>query len=394
MDTVLSGIRVLDFGRYVAGPYCAALLGYLGADVIRVERPGGGEDRRIAPLGPDAPGASFMQMNCNKRSLTLRLSADGAREIVARLVASSDVVVANLPPSALTHLALDYESLRRIRDDVILANVTAFGNGGDWAERRGFDGVGQAMSGAVDFSGMPGAPAKAAAPYVDVCSGVLTALGVMAALRYRDRTGQGQQVSSSLLGTALTVFNAHLVEQAVAAPNRTGTGNRVQTSSPSDVFETSDGHVLVHCPGDAIFRRWARLLQLDDWLDDPRFRNDEMRGKNRDVLCAPMAKWCAERRSDQVLDILADAGIPAGPVLSAQQALDHPQTQALGLLASVEFPGIPQPAPVAGTPFELSAVQTGIRERPPLPGEHTDSILTELGFESDQIDSLRRQGVI
>ncbi|MDJ0656421.1 MAG: CoA transferase [Xanthomonadales bacterium] len=394
MNDVLSDIRVLDFGRYVAGPYCATLLGYMGADVIRVERLGGAEDRAIAPVTKDGEGAVFLQTACNKRSVCLDLRSGEGKDIARRLVRSADVVVANFPAQTLKKLGLDLDSLQALKPDIILANVTAFGEEGPWVNRGGFDGVGQAMSGAMYITGTPGGPAKAAAPYVDYCSAVLAALGVMAALRERDQSGQGQQVSGTLLGTALSVFNSHLVEQGVLGIDRVGTGNRVQTSAPSDVFATGDGHVLVHCPGDAVFRRWARLLDLEEWIDDPRFATDQDRGDHRDEICAPMVDWCAGRSTEEALETLAAAGIPAGPVLSPREALDHPQVAALDLLRSVDYPGAPAPAPVAGLPFKRTLGGPDVRNRPPLVGEHTDEVMTELGFSQDQIAALRSAGAV
>ncbi|MFK7888813.1 MAG: CaiB/BaiF CoA transferase family protein [Gammaproteobacteria bacterium] len=390
---VLDGLRVVDFGRYVAAPYCATLLGYLGADVVRVERIGGGEDRFIAPLADDA-GAVFMQTACNKRSVCLRLSDPAGRDVRDRLVQSADVVVTNFPPGAQIKTGMDYAALKNLRDDVILANVSSFGGDGPMAMQGGFDGVGQAMSGAMHMTGVPGAPVKAAAPYVDYSTAVLTAFGVMAALRERDQTGRGQEVNASLLGTALAVFNSHLVEQGVLGLDRVGTGNRVQTSAPSDVFATSDGHVLVHCPGDNIFARIATLLERHDWLDDERYANDLQRGEHRDVLCAPLAQWCAARSSDEALAQLNAAGVPCGPVLSPREALAHPQVDALGALASVDYGSEVSAAPVANLPVDLSVSETGIRRAPPRVGEHTEEVLQELGYDEDQRRALFARGVV
>ena len=395
MNQVLDGVRVIDFGRYVAGPYCATLLAYLGADVIRVERPGGGEDRQITPVGAADAGAVFLQTGCNKRSLTLKPTSDAGRSIVHRLVASADVVVTNLPARGLAHLGIDYASLKAINEKIIFANVTSFGDRGPWAERGGFDGIGQAMSGAMYITGTEGAPAKAAAPYVDYTSAVLAAFGVMAALRERDQTGRGQEIAGTLLGTAQAVFNSHLIEESVLGIGRVGTGNRVQTSAPSDVFSSRDGHVLVHCPSDNLFARFVKLMgDVDHWLDDPRFATDQSRGDHRDEICARLAQWCAERTNQEILDTLADAGIPAGPVLSPNEALEHPQTKAVDVLGAVEYPGVARPAAVADLPFSMSESETGIRTRPPTVGEHTDEILRELQFDTAEIASFRAQGAV
>lgn len=390
----LTGIRVLDFGRYVAGPYCATLLGYLGADVIRIERREGGEDRYIAPLAGTGEGGVFLQTSCNKRSLTLDPKHPRAKEIMQRLVKSADVVVANLPPRALKSLGLDLDSLRAIRPDIVLATQTGFGTRGPWAEKGGFDGVGQVMSGAAFMTGTPGRPAKAAAPYVDYATAVLSAFGVLAALLQRQRTGQGQQVESALLGTALAVFNSHLVEQGVADLNRVPSGNRVQTSGPSDVFATRDSHVLTHVIGNAVFHRCAKLIGAEVWITDPRLQSDQARGDHREELCAPMATWCAARTTDQALAELEQAGVPAGPVLNLQQVLDHPQVAAMEFLKPVQFPGLPRAAPVADIPLRFSGMDAGISSPPPTLGEHTRAVLGELGYAAAEIEQLLADRVV
>lgn len=393
---VLAGVRVLDFGRYVAGPHCATLLGYLGAEVIRIEKRDGGEDRYIAPIAASGEGGVFFQTACNKQSLTLDPGTPAGREIVRRLVRGSDIVVANLPPASLQALGLDYASLRVVRPDVILVTQTAFGDHGPLAGRGGFDGVGQAMSGAMYMSGLPGAPAKAAAPYVDFSTAALSAFGALAALLHRNRTGEGQEVKATLLGTALAVFGSHLVEQDALAKNRTPSGNRVQTSAPSDVFATRDGHVLTHVVGNGLFRRWARLMgNAEHWLDDPRYQGDQSRGDQSAEILARMREWCAERTTTEALAALDAAGLPAGPVHTLQQALDEPQVAAMRFLGEVaDFPGLARPVRIPDLPVELSASPGGIRSRPPLLGEHTESILAGLGYSAAEITELRNAKVI
>jgi crotonobetainyl-CoA:carnitine CoA-transferase CaiB-like acyl-CoA transferase len=393
---VLAGVRVLDFGRYVAGPYCATLLGYLGAEVIRVEKRDGGEDRYIAPITGSGEGSVFFQTACNKKSLTLDPASAQGREVVRRLVRSADVVVANLPPSGLRSLGLDYASLKAIRRDIILATQSSFGDEGPLAERGGFDGVGQAMSGAMYMTGTPGNPVKAAAPYVDYSTAVLSAFGTLAALMQRAQTGEGQEVQTNLLGTAMAVFGSHLIEQSALAINRVPTGNRVQTSAPSDVFATRDGHILTHTVGNGLFRRWARLMgDAERWISDPRFQSDQSRGDHSEDILARMRQWCSERTTDEALRELQAAGLPSGPVHTLQQALDHPQVAAMQALQAItDFPGMQRPASVPNLPVKLSVSGGGITHRPPLLGEHTDEVLRGLGYSSEEITGLRDARVI
>src|SRR5215469_12877858 len=228
MSHVLDGIRVLDFGRSIAEPYCAALLADLGADVIRVERIAGGEDRWVAPINDDKIGAMYVAMNRNKRGMTLDPSSPAGREIVKRLVATADVVVANLPPEVLRSLSLDLESLRRVKPDIILTTVTAFGAGGPWSDRHGFDGIGQLMSGAAYLTGTPEQPMRAAVAWVDFGTASVSAFGTLAALIARRETRRGQKVEAALLRTAVAFTNSALLEQQVIQANRVATLNRGQ----------------------------------------------------------------------------------------------------------------------------------------------------------------------
>lgn len=394
MSHVLEGIRVLDFGRFIAGPYCACLLGDLGADVIRVEKRTGSEDRWTTPVAEGGEGSLFLQVNRNKRGITLDPATERGREVVRRLVATADVVVANLPPQTLAGMGLDYESLRRVRPDIILTTVSAFGHGGPWSHRVGFDGVAQAMSGAMYLTGWPGEPMRLAYPWVDFQTATLAAFGTLAALLERRTSGRGQQVEGSLLASAIAVGNATLVEQAVLRRDRIATGNRGQTAAPSDCFRTKDGWILVVTIGQPLFERWAQLMGEEEWLRDPRFADDLARGDHGAVVSERMARWCAERSTAACLAELDTARIPAAPVLSPQEVLDHEHVRALRFMVPVDYPGLSRPAPLADTPVRLSETPGGVRRRAPLLGEHTAEVLGEIGYDAEAVEELRRMGVV
>ncbi|MGH6871991.1 MAG: CaiB/BaiF CoA transferase family protein [Rhizomicrobium sp.] len=398
MPGPLSGIRVADFGRYIAGPYCAALLADFGADVIRVEKRDGREDRTLIPLAENADGtpregAMFLQMNRGKRSLTLDPMSEKGREIVRRLVANSDVVIANLPGETLKAMGLDYDSVSAINPRAILAVVSAFGLDGPYANRVGFDGIAQAMSGMAWFSGTEDQPVRAAAPWVDFGTASLTAMGILAALRSRDETGRGQLVEGALLRTALTFFSTMLIEESVLKPGRTPTLNRSQTSGPSDIYRTSDGWITVAVNGDPLFRRVARLIGAEDWIADPRFASDKSRGDHGEIVSARVQEWCGTKTRDEAIAAFEKARVPAGPVYRMRETLDDPHVKHGGFFTNVDFPGIGS-APIAATPVKLHATPGEVRKRPPALGEHTDEVLGELGYSTPEIAALREAGSI
>lgn len=394
MSRVLDGVRVLDFGRYIAGPYCAALLANMGADVIRIERPGGGEDRFLAPISETGDGAMFMQMNAGKRGMTLNIGSPKGMAIVREMVKSADIVIANLPNKFLRRLKLDYDALRAVKPDIILVTNSAFGNSGPYAERVGLDGIAQSMSGAVWYSGQPNQPSKSTIHFVDFSTALSATIGVLVAIMERQKTGAGQIVGTSLLGTALTLANGSMIEQAVLQRDRVPTGNRGQIAAPADIYKTTDGHIILQIAGPWMFKRLAQTLDKEEWLSDPRFQDDLSRGDHAEVLNEHVAAWCATRSTEDVLTVMSAARLPAGPILSWQEALDHPAVQALGHLQPIDFPGTPTPPPVANTPFSLSDSEVGIIKRAPMVGEHTDEILSELGYDAEAVNLLHEEQIV
>ncbi|MFT3819285.1 MAG: CoA transferase [Rubrivivax sp.] len=391
---VLKGIKVLDFGRFIAGPFCAALLADFGADVIRIDRVGGSEDRFIMPVTEHGEGAFFLQVNRNKRSLTLDLDGPEGREVVARLLRDTDVVIANMPPRTIASLGLDYESLRRIKPDIILTASSAFGTDPAVRDRVGFDGVGQAMSGAVHMTGLPDHPMKAMVPMVDFATAISCALGTVLALYERQRSGVGQEVGASLLQTGLNLASGSLIEEALLRLDRKATANRSPNYGPSDIFKVKDGWIIVQVIGDAMFKRWAAMIGRPELVDDPRFDDDRKRGEHGHLLSELMAQWCGRQDGAECLANLERARIPAGPVNSPRQALEDEVVRASHAFHWVNYPGTEHRVPIVGTPISMSRTPPRIARRPPTAGEHTDEVLAELGYARDCVATMRERGIV
>jgi crotonobetainyl-CoA:carnitine CoA-transferase CaiB-like acyl-CoA transferase len=390
---VLSDIRVLDFGRYIAGPFCATLLGDLGAEVIRVEKRGGGEDRFLSPVAPDGTGATLLNLGRNKAGMTLDPRTEGGSEVLRRLVATADVIVANLPRAGLERMGLDYPTVSAAKPDIILTTVDAYGDTGPYADRVGFDGVGQAMSGNAHLTGPPGHPTRAYVPWVDFGTASLAAFATVAALWHRDRTGEGQHVQAALLRTALQFNSFTLTEEAAIGKGRVSTHNRGQTSGPTDLFRASDGWLVLQVVGNPIFERVARLVGREDWLSDPRFATDDGRGEHGAELSEVIARWVGERTREQAIGEFNDAGVPSAPVYDAAAALADPHVAATDMLVPTTYPGIGE-VQVVAPPVSMSATPPAAPRPAPALGADTDQVLASLGYDDAAIARLRSDGAV
>ena len=394
MAGVLDGIRVLDFGRYIAGPFCGMLLGDMGAEVIRIDKLAGSEDRYLVTVADSGEGPLFLALNRNKKSLTLNPMKPQGQKIVKELVKTADIVIANLPQPTLEAMGIDYDSLKSIKPDIILTTVTAYGNGGPYSERVGFDGVAQALAGATYMGGRPGDPMKSFVPFADFGTATMAAFGTLSALIERNKSGNGQLVEAALTRTVMAFNIALLAEEAIKAIDRPSYGNRGYSAGPSDIFKTTDGAVMVQVVGQPLFERWAKLMGEESWLEDPRFATDMDRGENGELLSARMQMWCKDMTTKEVLDALDEARIPCGPVLSAKQVLQDPHIKAMDFLQKMDFPGLKSPIPINTTPVKLSETPGTIRQRTAKLGEHTSEILDALGYSLDEISEMRDARVV
>jgi crotonobetainyl-CoA:carnitine CoA-transferase CaiB-like acyl-CoA transferase len=390
---VLRDIRVLDFGKFVAAPSSTWLLSNMGADVLKIEPVGGSPDREPFRISDDLDGAGFLQLHSNKRSMCLDHESPQGREVLNRLLGATDVVVLGAPVGTLQRQGLDYETLARVNSRLIYLNVSAFTSIGPRANEIGFDGIGQVMSGAAYMSGFGDTPTRSFCSFVDVTTGIYSAFAIACALLDRQRTGKGHSIETSLMTSAYAAMSWLLVEQAATGRNRTRSGNRAQSSGPSDIFRTRDGWIVVQVLGNGMFAKVARLVGHAEWIEDPRFRTDNDRAENGAILSEGVADWCLKLTTEEALQRLRDKRLPGAPVYSLQQALEDPQVVALGLMQSVVHPARPD-LQLMKAPIVVDGRVAELRSRPPLVGEHTEAVLGELAYSRPAIEALRRAKVI
>ncbi len=394
---VLEGIRVLDLSRYVAGPYCGALLADMGAEVIKIERPGGGDERMVGPFAPNGEAMSFyMNLSRNKKGITLNLMGEKGREILRELVKRSDVVLENFTPAAAEAMGLDYQSLKELNPGIILVSVSGFGKYGPYSQRTCFDSIAQAMSGAMSYTGFPdGPPMRAAVPYVDFSAATNAALGTMFALFHRQRTGVGQMVDVALLDTAVAFVAGMGVaaEYQVLGQVRGPIGNH-SFYNATDCFRAKDGWVMVSIIGNSLWRRFLGVIGREELASDPRFKDDMSRYQNRALINPIVSQWMAEKTVDEVIRLLEEARVPCGPVNTIAEVVADPQVKAREMLVDVEYPDVGE-VPVGGVVIKLSETPGKIRKRGPRVGENNDEVYRGLlGLSPEELERLKAEGVI
>jgi crotonobetainyl-CoA:carnitine CoA-transferase CaiB-like acyl-CoA transferase len=388
MESSLSDIRVLDLTQAMAGPVCGMLLGDLGADVIKIERPGSGDQSRgWGPPFVQSESAYFLSVNRNKRSLTLNLDKPEAIQILHELVRTADVFLVNQPSLAsLQKRKHDYESLKKIRPELIYVSITGYGFTGPKAGLAGYDLVAQGEAGLMSFTGNEDwEPMRYPVPIADITTGMYGALGVLAALRVRDRSGVGQFIDMALFDSQLTWLN-HIGSNYLNAqvePQRIG--NTHASIVPYQVFRAQDKYVIVAVGSEALWKKFLFVLGAQDTLGkDERFDSNRLRNQNRQVLVEAIQKIMETRPAADWVDEMRAAEIPCGPINSASDALGDEQTNARGMIVELDHPliGI---ARSVGNPIALSATPVTYRKHPPILGEHTDEVLRQLGKSEQEI---------
>jgi crotonobetainyl-CoA:carnitine CoA-transferase CaiB-like acyl-CoA transferase len=391
----LDGIRVLDLSRVIAGPWCGALLGDFGADVIKVEDTDAGDESRTWPPKKDGETAAYLLFNRNKRGVTLHLKSPEGVEVIKALVQKSDVLVENFRTGTMESFGLGYDVLAEINPRLIYCSVSAFGRTGPRKDSPGYEALMQAFSGIMSITGEPGGPpVRSAVSFLDLTTGILCALCVTAAVHQRERTGLGQRVDGSLLDTAVALLAYHAEGYLLAGlvPKALGSGH--PSLSPYRNFKCRDGQwIFIAAANDRFWGKLTRALDLEAMAADPRFVKNGDRVANRSELEAMLEKIIGEYDREPLLKRLEEADVPATPVNTVDQVMNDPQTIARGMIERVVHPKLGE-IPVVGTPLKFSRMNPGVRRAAPLRGEHTDAVLAECGLSPDRIRELRDKKVI
>ena len=390
MTLPLAHIKVLDLTRVRAGPTAVRQLADWGADVIKIEQPGDGG----GTLGGARHGPDFQNLHRNKRSLSLNLKSDQGREIFFKLVNDADVVVENYRPDVKFRLGIDYEKVKAVNPRVVYASISGFGQDGPYGHLPGFDQVAQGMGGLMSITGLPGqGPVRAGIPVADLSAGLYTALGILTALIGRQHTGTGQWVQASLLEAQIAMLDFQAERWLLDGEVAPQAGNNHPTGIPTGVFATADGHINIAATGAAIYERFCEVMQRPDWLTDERFRSPGVRSKNRDAMNAEIEAITVGRSSEAWIKAFNDAGVPAGYIYSIDEVFNDPQVKHLQMASPVHHPELGDISLVA-QPVTLSDAPFRIRSATPKLGEHTDEVLSAIGYSDGEIEQFRLDEVV
>jgi crotonobetainyl-CoA:carnitine CoA-transferase CaiB-like acyl-CoA transferase len=395
---LLNGVRVLDLSRVLAGPYCSMILGDLGADVVKVERPGVGDDtRHWGPPFTEKGGESayFLCVNRNKRSITVDLKKPGGVELIKALALESDVFLENFTPGTADKLGIGYESIRSVNPGIIYCSITGFGPDGPYRDWGGYDLAVSGLGGLMAITGEPeGPPVKVGVAITDVATGISAQGAVCAALYAREKTGLGQRIDLSLLETQVAALvnmaSSYLISGNI--PKRWGTAH--ETIVPYQSFETEDKHVIIAAGNDQLFVKLCRALGIPDVADDPRFKTNPLRVRNHRECVGILAPILKTKKRDEWIKLLNAESIPCTPINTMDEVFMDPQVLHRNMLAEVDHPSAGR-IKMVGIPVKYSAAEAAIRRPPPILGQHTREVLGEiLGYDERRIEELISEGVI
>lgn len=392
--SILEGIRVVDLTRVLTGPYCSMMLGDMGADVIKVERPNGGDDtRKWGPPFIEEESIYYLSINRNKRSMTLDLKTEAGRDILWQLIEEADVVLENFRPGAIARLGFDYETVRQRCPNIIYGSISGFGQEGPGRNLTAYDLIVQGMSGLMSLTGPQGKPTKFGIPIADLTAGMFMAYAVMGALFHRQRTGQGQYIDTSLLGgqVALLVYYAGIFWATGQAP--TSVWNAHNILSPYQTFQTQDGHVNVACGNDKLWGLLCEALDLEDLFAEPAFADNAGRIANVELLAERIEGVLGGMKTAVVLEKLNAVGVPCGPIHTIEDVFANPQVDVYQLHQQVPHPTIGT-VDQLGFPYHLSQTPCEIKRPPPTLGQHTAEILAEIGYDDEAIAALQEDKVV
>lgn len=388
----LEGVTVLDFSRILAGPYCTMLLGDLGAEILKVEPPGGDDCRDWGPPFVEGESAYFLAVNRNKKSLRLDLKTEAGKDLARRLAAKADVLLENFRPGTMDRLGLGYETLRAARPGLVYCSISGYGQTGPLRDRPGYDAVMQGEGGWMALTGEPeGMPMKVGASLADIFTGMMASEGILAALYRRARTGEGERVDVALFDSVMATLCYHAQGYLMtgAVPKRLG--NRHSSLAPYETYRTADGHVIVGVGNDSLWKRFCAAAGRPD-LDVPEFEKNPSRVEHYDELREKLAPLFASRTTEAWVHLLEDAGIPVGRVRDVAQVFDNPQVASRHMRIEVNHPKLGQ-LPLTGSPIKLARSLEREPLPPPLLGEHTESVLREkLGLDDASLRALRDEG--
>jgi crotonobetainyl-CoA:carnitine CoA-transferase CaiB-like acyl-CoA transferase len=399
MQAALDGIRVLDLSRILAGPWATQMLGDFGAEIIKVERPGEGDDtRRWGPPfvnGPDSPSAYFLTANRNKRSIAVDFTTPEGQGIIRDLARSADVVVENYKVGGLAKYGLDYDSLSALNPRLIYCSITGFGQDGPYAQRLGYDFLIQGMSGLMSVTGSPdGGPAKAGVALADIITGLYAGNAILAALHHRDRTGQGQRIDVALLDCMLAAMANQALNVLVSGRDPKRMGNGHPSIVPYDTFAVADGYINLAVGNDRQFQRLCEVLGVAELGTDDRFATNRARVANRVELTALLTARLTTRPASEWLEALEAADVPAGPINSLSAAFADPQVRHRGIALTMDHPNVGT-VPGVASPVKFGASPVVDSQAPPDLGADTDRVLSGLlGMEAGRIALLRAAGVV